>query len=172
MNELYPIIKITTSNKILYDYFVNNSIKFYNNENISVEYMGISRIDTKLMFKIKDVSYSNIPLIDIFNEMEFLGQQFYLDQNDIEIMRTIEDHYDAYINPDIKTKTNIDILMEYDKFIRNFKLDNILNNVVYSDIQILNIVEDYLNTQHPFMSLNDFKNRRNYILEKLIEKKI
>ena len=57
MNELYPIIKITTSNKILYDYFVNNSIKFYNNENISVEYMGISRIDTKLMFKIKDVSY-------------------------------------------------------------------------------------------------------------------
>ena len=62
--------------------------------------------------------------------------------------------------------------MEYDKFIRNFKLDNILNNVVYSDIQILNIVEDYLNTQHPFMSLNDFKNRRNYILEKLIEKKI
>ena len=77
MNELYPIIKITTSNKILYDYFVNNSIKFYNNENISVEYMGISRIDTKLMFKIKDVSYSNIPLIDIFNEMEFLGQQLW-----------------------------------------------------------------------------------------------
>jgi hypothetical protein len=168
MSELYPIIKISTSNKILYDYFVNNSIKIYTDQNITFEYTGLSRIDKKLIFKIKNVSYSNIPLIDIFNNMNFNGQQFNLNKDDLDIISAIEEHTLAYNRP----KYNIDIHVEYDKFVRNFKLDNLLNNIIYSDIEILKVVEDYINTQHPFMTIIDFKDRRNYLLEKLIEKKI